>query len=317
MMIKDAKILIRELFSEQYTLTIQSEVNAVDVFVTSTVQLRYDFHVLRIDHQHVEVRLIQLDNIVLEANNPMVKEVAQISQVFGRMYNELHLLLDHSGKLIDVLNAPFILSKWKQTKAEMDNHIAGNDDLKNAIILNDALFTDPEKIKIAVEANEFLRIYFGQIYNKELPETKKIPGTNIFNTQNMEWRLNIGSSVPLPAAAGVQSLTITTTAEPATAINGSFIRSAYAQFTNKIDFKELRPILSQHETRIISYQSGKLQEAAVQKSEIVAENKLYNQLIYTLKSDSGIIFNNRDIEEQSTETQGTTEKESSNKFRFF
>ena len=185
-MIRDSKILIRQPFSEQYTLTIQSELDGVDVFITSEVQLRYDFHVLRVDDKQLEIRLVQLDNVLLEANNPMVREVAQVSQLFGRMYNELHLLLDHSGKVIDVLNNAFILSKWKQTNAEMDKHIAANDDLKNAIILNDNIFTDPEKIKIAVQANEFLRIYFGQVYNKDLPKRETIKGSNIFNTENME-----------------------------------------------------------------------------------------------------------------------------------
>lgn len=312
-MIKDSKILIREPFSEQYTLTIQSELNGVDVFVTSTVQLRYDFHVLKVNHEHLEIRLVQLDSVLLEANNPMVKEVAQISQVFGRMYNELHLLLDHSGKVIHVLNHDFILAKWKQTKAEMDEHIAANDDLNNAIILNDHIFTDPDKIKIAVQANEFLRIFFGQIYNKDLPATEIIKGTNIFNTQNMEWRLNISSSVPLPASAAIQSLTITTITEPASAINTSFVKSAYSQFAGKIELKELQPKLSQYETRIIAFQSGKLQEAEVDKLEIADEKKLYNKLRYTLKSDSGIVINKPNGAEMVQET----EKESDNRFRFF
>lgn len=289
-MIQDSKIQIRERFSEQYTLIIQSEVKGVDVHVTSTVQLRYDFHVLRIDHEQIEIRLVQLDNILLEANNPMVKEVAQVSQVFGRMYNELHLLLDHSGNVIDILNYEFILSKWKQTKAEMDRHIAANDDLKNAIILNDHIFTDPEKIKVAVQANEFLRIYFGQAYNKNLPETENIKGTNIFNTENMEWRVNVSSSVPLPAGTDVQSLTVSTNTEPAFTLNSAFVKSAYSQFSEKIVLKDLKPKLSQQETRVIAYQSGKLQEAVVEKVEIADEKSLYNKLRYTLKSDSGILI---------------------------
>ena len=47
-MIADKTILIRTPFSEQYTITIDSDIKGVDVYVTSKVQLRYDFHVLRI-----------------------------------------------------------------------------------------------------------------------------------------------------------------------------------------------------------------------------------------------------------------------------
>jgi len=288
-MIKDARILIRAPFNEQYTLTIQSELSGVDVFVTSTVQLRYDFQVLKVDDDGLQVRLVQLDNILLEANNPMVREVAQVSQVFGRMYNELHILLDHSGKVIRVLNYEFILSKWKQTKAEMDRHIAGNEDLQNAIILNDNIFKDPEKIKLAVSANEFLGIYFGQVYNKDLPGAETIKGTNIFNTVSMDWRMTTASSVPLPAPAGVGSLTVSTVGAPAYALHSGFNNTAYGQFSNKLELKDLQPKMSQQETRIIAYASGKLQEAAVNKVEIADEKLLYTKLTYTLKSDGGIV----------------------------
>ena len=316
-MIRDSKILIRQPFSEQYTLTIQSELDGVDVFITSEVQLRYDFHVLRVDDKQLEIRLVQLDNVLLEANNPMVREVAQVSQLFGRMYNELHLLLDHSGKVIDVLNNAFILSKWKQTKAEMDKHIAANDDLKNAIILNDNIFTDPEKIKIAVQANEFLRIYFGQVYNKDLPKRETVKGTNIFNTENMEWRLNISSSVSLPASAAVQSVTIKTIADPGVAIDRSFIKSAYSHFANKIELKELKPKLGQFETRIIAYQTGRLQEAEVEKLEIADEKKLYSKLRYILESDGGISLKENDNQTDNAEALQSPKEEGPREYRFF
>ena len=110
-MIQDKKILIREPFREQYTLIIDSKVNAIETLILSTIELRYDFQVLKIEKEFIEVRLLVLDNKIIEANNPMIKEIAQVSQVFGRMYNELHLRISQDGTVLEVLNNDFIVSK--------------------------------------------------------------------------------------------------------------------------------------------------------------------------------------------------------------
>jgi hypothetical protein len=315
-MIKDSYILIRKPFSEQYTITIDSEVNGVDVLVTSTVQLRYDFQVLKVENDSIEIRLLQLDNVLLNANNPMVREVAQVSQVFGRMYNELHLLLDKKGAVIKVLNTDLILSKWQQTKAEMEKYIMGNDDLKYAISLNDAIFTDPEKVKVAVQANEFLRAYFGQIFGVALPAKASFTGTNIFNTENMEWSLSINSSVPLPPVNDINSLTVQTKAEPKSPLTSQFYKAAYSQFESKIDISTLKTKLYQDETRIIEYETGRIQEAEVSKIEIADEKKLFNKLRYTLKSDAGIVIKTEQRSKQPSLVV-EEEKQTATNFKFF
>lgn len=280
----EKQILIREVFNEQYTLLIESEINGVDVYVTSKVQLRYDFHVLKIENDHVEIRLVQLDNKLLETNSPMVKEVAVVSQVFGRMYNELHLILDYSGKVISVLNYDLILSKWKQTKAEMEQHIAGNPDLQHAIVLNDNIFTDPEKIKIAVQANEFFPVYFGSIFGINLPASKSIPGTNIFNTANMTWNMKI--EAPAYLSNHSESIRVVARFNPKDSLTNGFYNTAYKQFEDKINIKDLSVKLEQSETRQIDFSTGKLEKATITKSEIVDEKKLYNIVNYSMFSDS-------------------------------
>lgn len=281
---QEKQILLRETFNEQYTLVIESEINGVDVYVTSKVQLRFDFHVLKIEKDYIEIRLVQLDNKLLETNSPMVKEVAVISQVFGRMYNELHLTLDHSGKVISVLNYDLILSKWKQTKAEMDQHIAGNPDLQQAIILNDNIFTDPEKIKIAVQANEFFTVYFGSIFGINLPASKSIPGTNIFNTANITWNMKIEAPVYLSHLS--ESIRVSTKFLPKDSFTSGFHNTAYKQFEDKININNLNVKLEQTETRQIDFSKGKLEKATISKLEIADEKKLYNIVNYSMLSDS-------------------------------
>ncbi|MCZ4223980.1 hypothetical protein [Pedobacter rhodius] len=317
-MINDKKILIRKPFNEQYTITITSELNGVDVFVSSVVQLRYDFTVISVNESNIEVRLVQLDNILLEANNPMVREVAQVSQIFGRMYNELHLLLDHAGNVINVLNNNLILSKWKQTKTEMEKHVLSNEDLKHAIMLNDNIFNNPEKILIAAQANEFLRIYFGQAFDRDVPSKASLKGTNIFNTIELQWNTDLTCSVELPVTDSVGPITLSTLTKPSERLTKKFNKEAYNQFADKLDINSLTVDLYQKETRVIDYPTGKIQEAEVEKIEIADVKRLYNKLHYKLSSDTGIVIKQKGQENSAhLVTDSQENAESNTRFKFF
>jgi hypothetical protein len=284
-MIEDKKIKIRQPFREQYTLTIDSEVNAVDSFITSVVEIRYDFQVMEIKDDSLEVKLLLLDNKIVKANNPMIKEVAQVSQVLGRMYSELHLQMNHNGKIIKVLNTDLILSKWKDTKAEMQKHISGNKDLENVISLHDALFESPEKVKLAAQANEFFPAFFGHIYDADLPFTKKIVGTNIFNTANLEWNIVCEPTVPLPAKE-VQTVVVSTKASPQLPLSDGFCNAAYHQFADKIKINAMNIRMSQEELRHIDYETGRVKKSSVTKTEVVYPEKLYHKISFSLMSDA-------------------------------
>lgn len=279
-------ISIKEKINEQYTIDIDTEVNGVDMYITSKVRLRYDFTVLNIDEDgSFDVRLIQLENTLIEANNEMVKEVALVSQVFGKMYSELNVKLDYNGKIKDILNYDVILSKWEQTKKEMEKAIEENESIKNAISLNDQIYTNPKKVKEALEANEFFKVYFGLIFGTKFPiKDKIISGTNFFNTANVQWKMDIESTAFLPNEN--QYVDITMKAQPASTLTAGFYNAAYNQFANKIDISKLNTQLDQYEIRKVQIKTGKVMEALLTKTEIADAEKLYTKLKYTLRSDS-------------------------------
>ncbi|NJM79743.1 MAG: hypothetical protein HC854_09170 [Flavobacterium sp.] len=285
-MIDYKHIAIKEKFNEQYTIDIETELNGVDMYITSKIRLRYDFSVTKINENHsFEIRLIQLDNTLLEANNPMVKEVAQVSQVFGKMYSELNLKLDVKGKVLEVLNYDVILAKWNDTKAEMEKALQGNENLKNAISLNDQIYTNPKKVKEALEANEFFKVYFGQIFGINFPlKGKAIEGTNFFNTANMQWAIDIESTAFIPSE--YKHVDITMIGKPANALTTGFHNAAYNQFAKKIDISTLKPQLDQYEIRKVEIKTGKVVEALLTKTEIADPEKLFTKFRYTLRSDS-------------------------------
>lgn len=285
-MINYKTISIKENFNEQYTIDIDTEVNGVDMYITSKVRLRYDFSINKIYQDgSFDIRLIQLENTLIEANNEMVKEVALVSQVFGKMYSELNLRLDHTGKIVDILNYDVILSKWEETKKEMEKAMQENDSIKNAISLNDQIYTNPQKVKEALEANEFFKVYFGLVFGVNFPSKgKTVTGTNFFNTANVQWKMDIESTAFLPNEN--QYVDITMKAKPASTLTTGFYNAAYNQFANKIDISKLNTQLDQYEIRKVQIKTGKVMEALLTKTEIADEEKLYTKLKYTLRSDS-------------------------------
>lgn len=282
---KENRVLIRQLFNEQYTTIIEMESKMVNSHMTSKTQLRHDFTVINCNEDEIECRLVLLDIFLDESNNDLVKEIAQVTVAFNRMFSELHLKLSQKGEILEVLNIDLILSKWEQTKKEMQEVTDSNSELKKIIAVNDSLFTNPEKLKTAISANEFIFIYFGHYFNQKLPILKKkIFGKNLFATANMQWDFDIKSNIPLNK--DLTQVTIGSRSQNTKSFSVGFNNAAYGQFKDQIDIHTLHPKLTEFSEHQLHYPTGKLQKATVDKEEIANEKELYMKLKYTLTSDS-------------------------------
>src|SRR5690606_37439971 len=118
-------------------------------------------------------------------------EIAALTQAMSRMYNELHLTVNGNGKIKDILNRDIILSKWRQTRTEMEKIAENNPDLKNVIVLNDDIFNNKEKLIQVIQISEFFLMYFNKVYGHGVPETFKETSPNFFNTANVNWAYKI------------------------------------------------------------------------------------------------------------------------------
>ncbi|MBC9797865.1 hypothetical protein [Sinomicrobium weinanense] len=290
-------ISIKQPFAERYTLTIDSDLMAVNMNMKSKAQIRWDFRVLNVDSigGDMEVELIQLDNILLESNNPMVKEVSAMSRIFGRMYNELHLTLDKSGKIMDVLNMDLILRKWKQTKREMQEVVEENDDLKQVINLNDEIFQNQANLKAAIQASEFFSVCFGEIYGEYIHTQKTVVKPNFLNTANVQWAYSIYTDNDNTYDSGC--ISIYAKADPHGGLGQGFNQRAYKNFSQQIDVGKLEPVLAEHITFGVERQTGKLLEALVRKEEIAQQESLYTKMNYHVISDTLLKENRRVITE--------------------
>lgn len=278
-------IKFKEPFSEQYTLFIDSDIKGVNVHMTSTSQLRWDFSVLKATNEEAEIRLILLDHILLEANNPLIKEIANLTKAFSRLYNELHLKIDGNGKIIEVINIDLILSKWRQTKNEMEEIAKNNPDIKNAIILNDNLFKDPQKLKEGIQNSEFFLMYFNKIFGKNIPSSYSNIALNFFNSANVDWKYHL-KNISNPLLSDNEVI-IDLIGEPSLLSLESigFKNRAYIQFANQIDLKKLNPVLQERGKYRVDQNTGRIVESSIVREEIADEDHLYTKMKYTFYSE--------------------------------
>lgn len=269
-------VQIKKPFNEQYTLIIDSDMQAVDMHITTTTQMRWDFTVIKVADHSLEIRLVLLDHILLETNNPMVKEVSQVSQVFSRMYNELHVTIDKKGMIRQIHNLDVIQQKWEQTKKELLKSVEHTPDIKGIIQINDELFSTPDKIKKAIQANEFFTTYFSYVYGKELPYIEKgIVKPNFFNSANVQWDISITS---------VDSQHINLEMKPSFLLSSGFYNKAYSQFAEKIDISKLFTQMKETGNYQIEPGSGRLAQAIIHRKEKAAAN-LYTKVSYHFMSE--------------------------------
>ena len=276
-------VFIKEPFNEQYTLTVEMETRLIDSSMASCTKMRYDFTVINCAENEIECRIVLLDIHLEKSNNDLIREVAQLTAAFNRMFNELHLKLSQDGKIKEVLNMDLIISKWDETKLEMKSVVSNNDELRKLVAINDALFTNKEKLKIAIQGNEFLQMYFGQVFNEELPKVKRIPGTNIFNTANLEWDMSIEE---MSANSSENTICITVNSHPVRPFSDGYINAAYHQFKDKVDVDYQKVKMYQREDRYIDRETGKLNESVVKKLEEIEPKKLFQKFNFKMISDT-------------------------------
>lgn len=276
------KIIISQPFNEQYELVIETNSKLIDNHMTSRTIMRYDFTVIRCNENEIECRLILLDLFLDQSNNDLVKEIAQVTAAFNRMFNELHLKLSQKGEILQVLNMDLVLSKWQQTKAEMTAALSNNDELRKLIAVNDSLFTNKEKLAHTIQNSEFLHMYFGQVFNIELPKNKRITGANILNTANLEWDMNISEQ----AGGHPDDIHILVNTYPVRPLSEGYLNAAYGQFKDRIDLDLLNFTMFQKEERYIDRNTGKLKQAIVEKVEEIGHEQLYQKFSYQMISDT-------------------------------
>lgn len=266
-------------FSEQYTMYIDTDLYGVNVKMESKTKLRWDFTVISISEEEIEVKLLLLDHVLLYTDNPIVKETATMTQVFSRMYNELHLIIDQSGTIRKILNLHVVRDKWKDVKKEMLAIAERTPDIKNAIQLHDSIFNDESRLIQGIQYGEFFMIYFNKFFNKNLPKAEVLTGTNWFNTANVTWRYTY--EITRDYSNSDNNIILEVKGFPSEVLGAGFYQRAYFQFSQMKDIGKLTTELNESAKYEIEEETGRLIQARIYRNEI-ADSDLYMKLTYTL-----------------------------------
>jgi hypothetical protein len=276
-------VALKAAFSEKYTLTIDTDIMAGSLPIKTKSELRWDVRVMEANQQEAILEILTLDNRLLESNNPMVKDIAAMSQALSQMYSELKVSISAEGRVKQILNKDTILSKWGTLKAELINIQENNASVKSVIQLNDELFTAPQKMVAAVEGNEFFLMYFHHFYNTRLPTyTPALAKRTLLNTASLMWRYQIDPVVNYEAepVLGVTIKGITDTS-----IDSSWKKAAYKDFTH-LPIADLKPRFEENGSYEIEKSTGRLLEAGLVKKETVHPSLLYATISYHMVSDT-------------------------------
>jgi|GEM_PF-729007 len=275
-------IKIKQNFNEQYTLHIDTDMQGVNVQMKTKMKLRWDFNVLKVQNDEIEIKLILLDHILLETNNPMVKEAAALTKVFSRLYNELHLIIDTKGIVKKILNLHVILDKWKDVKTEMLAVAEKTPDINNAIQLHDSIFNDEKKLIQGIQYGEFFTVYFNKIFGTELPHVDNlVTEPNFFKTANVQWKYSI---LKANEDIGFPITNVILRGVPFLPLEPGFYTRAYSQFSNIKDIGNLTTKLEENGKYEIDSQTGRVIEVHLFRNE-VADDDLYMKLSYKMYSE--------------------------------
>lgn len=280
-------IRFREPFSEKYSLTIETNMLAGNFPIETKAEVRWSFRVIQIDpNGDAEIELITIENRLVETNNPNLHDIAALSQAFGRMYSEIRVRLDTKGKVKEMLNLPAILGKWEQTKAEMAKIESEVPAMADVVKLNDEIFASPDKVKLAIEANEFFSIYFHLIYGEPLP-AKGLRKThrNLFNSANVDWAFDADAKRVMTKKGPVAVVKID--GRPENDIGSAWIKEAYGNFP-MVDQTQIRPDLRETGEYIFRPESGKLRRATLIKKEIAHPEFIRGVMTYTIIGDDEV-----------------------------
>ncbi|HMG10885.1 MAG TPA: hypothetical protein VK609_20375 [Mucilaginibacter sp.] len=276
-------ITIREPFIDKYTLIIITDIMAGNLPIKSKTEMRWQVKIDSVNDAFAEMEIITLDNQLLESNNPMVKDIAGMSQAFSKMYNELRVRIDTAGRLLQILNIDQILKKWGHIKAEIEALQEANPAIQHIISLNDELFVTPDKMKVAVEKNEFFMMFFHHFFGLQFPATTTTyVKRSLLNTADLKWRYNMRAT---PGTNNNNDVNVHIEGLMDTNTGGGWVKEAYKHFSH-LDLANLKPVFEENGTYRVDKNSGMLISAELVKKEIVHPQLLKATISYHMIADS-------------------------------
>jgi len=169
-------------------------------------------------------------------------------------------------------------------------------EIKDVILLNDSIYQNPDKIKLAIQASEFFMLHFHHIYGSPLPtERKEIQLPNLLNTAFLNWEFSWFGNQEMSAR---ESETVITLRAKPVDLSEQWYQEAYKSFAEMINIRQLRTDLAENGNFRFDTRAGRLLEAKLFRKE-VADKDLFSKITYTLTADG----DNKPFEQQGNTTE--------------
>ncbi|KQO27910.1 hypothetical protein ASF10_23150 [Flavobacterium sp. Leaf82] len=284
-------------FTENYTLTSQTNIKSSYFDMQTKTKIRWALRVIAIaENGDAEIELLTLEHLMVDTNNENLQDIITLNQVFSRMYSELHLIINIQGEVIKIINLEHIKNKWEETKTQLLKIKQQEPALLQMLTIKDEIFSSADKIKIAIENNEFFKHYFGKIYGNKLPVARKtISQNNVLQTADTEWLFKFNHR-PEFDTVHLENIIIKYRGE-AIAHQTDWKTKAYGHLPD-IDIKKLDPVVTEEGSYRSNFKSGKLHLAETKLTEIALPGIIEATINYRIESDA-YKSNENNIQNQS------------------
>lgn len=272
--------------TQKYTLTIHSDIQMGSSHNKSVTECRWMLTVKDITDNGYELELLTLDNVMLETNNPALKDIAALNNVFKQMYNELYFTVNRRGELLNVKNIALLQKRWQQVRTQLFEIQGKSTSIEEVLRLNDELFADEKQLFDVIKATEFFELYFNGIYGKKLPYTDYPTKKSRFQLTDIKWMYNYSHKVSLQDS--VDTFVVNIDATPGQPFTKEWIQKAYGSFPflQSIGIENLRPTAKAAGIYFFDVKTGLLREAEFKTEEIAHPGLLYTKLSYIIKAVS-------------------------------
>lgn len=268
--------------TQKYTLTVRAQIQMGSSLSKTTTECRWSLNIKDITKDGYDLELLTLENVMTETNNPALKDMVALNNVFGQMYNELHFTVNKKGQLIHVHNIAQLQKRWKQVRTQLVEIQGRHTSIEEVLRLNDDLFAEEKKLFDTINAIEFFELYFNGIYGKILPANEYITKKSRFQLADIKWAYTYTCKEPLLKSQDVY--TVNVEAVPAQPFSKEWIQKAYGGFPFLKDMP-LQPSASAKGVYFFDVHTGLLKEAEFNAEEIAHPGLLYTKLNYVIKAD--------------------------------
>jgi len=260
----------------KYTMTIKGQIQMGSMHTASTSQCKWVLNVLGVDASGYDLELLTLDNVLLEYNNPSLKDIDALNNMFKQIYNDLSFRVGKDGKLLKVENIPHIKARWQQVRTQLVEIQGQFVSIAQVLQLNDNLFANDQLLFDTINATEFFE-WFMFPYGKSgrVDITKK----SRFQTADVPWQFhfekkNVATNIDCINVLGsvVQKL------------DSNWCKKAYGHFPY-IDTGIVKPSFLMNADYFVDTNTGLIKEALIKTEEIVHAGLLFSKMDFHIKSE--------------------------------